>query len=298
MKQLVPANPNQSVPAYYCLSYANKVYGIQDGAYYCAADAWNGAKFKHTGQPPIDVAVPVWFQWYGTVDGETREWGHVGVSIPNDGVYCSPLSGVGHAKYNSVSELARVWGTPYIGWSEDISNVRVVDGSTSMETINDDSGRQIGFHYLGRNGKDGRAYALGSPQTDIQGKPLTNAQLQTFFLSAESKAWRDVALQQVYIDRDKYKAQVTTLTNQVLVLTDQNKALQTDKAALQTELDAANENIKAKQIEIDALNDDVDELEKDLAETEQDLEECEAGGQNNIIVIIINWFKKLFNKGE
>jgi len=84
-------------------------------------------------------------------------------------------------------------------------------GGSMAETINDDVARQIGWHYLGRNGYDGKPNALQSSQNDIKGKPLTNAQLSTFFLSAEARDWRDSRIHKVYAERDALKSQNANL---------------------------------------------------------------------------------------
>lgn len=126
MTQLVP--PNLAVVGYpdYCLAYVGSVFGLSSEN---TADAWQGwqaTQFKHTDSIPTDVAVPVWFSWTGTIDGVTQNWGHVAVSTPN-GVYTNPLSGTGHKVFASVPALEAAYGVKYVGWSEDISNLKVVE---------------------------------------------------------------------------------------------------------------------------------------------------------------------------
>jgi hypothetical protein len=165
------------------------------------------------------------------------------------------------------------------------------NGGSNVDTINDDSGRQIGFHYLGRNGFDGKPNALTAPQGDIQGKTLSNATLQDIFLSAESKQYRDIDLPKLYADRDSYQRDAAQL--------------RVANGKLQEQLDIANgaltkseEENKALTGEIKALEEENAQLEKELLDTEEDLEQCQAnGGNTNIVVIIVNWFKKLFKKG-
>lgn len=118
------------------------------------------------------------------------------------------------------------------------------------DTMSDDTARQIGFNYLGRNGYDGRPNALAAPQPDLQGKPLTNQYLDQVFLSDEARSWRDGLLPQVYSDRDAYKAQVDKLTqdiankdNEIQALNNQVQHLTEENSSLQTQLDAANKRI-------------------------------------------------------
>jgi len=124
MRQLI--QPNLLAVGYpdYCLAYVEAVFNapnIKPSAW----EAWEACEFPHTDPIPNDVSVPVWFSWTGTVDGETRNWGHVAVSTPN-GVYTNPLSGSGHKVFASVPALASAYGVTYVGWSEDVSTLKVI----------------------------------------------------------------------------------------------------------------------------------------------------------------------------
>ncbi len=124
MEQLV--QPNLSVIGYpdFCLAYVGEVFGLASEN---TPDAWLGwlsTQFKHTGPIP-NLSVPVWFSWTGTIGGVTQNWGHVAVSTPS-GVYTNPLSGSGHKVFPSVPALEQAYGVKYVGWSEDISNLKVI----------------------------------------------------------------------------------------------------------------------------------------------------------------------------
>lgn len=133
MRQLVGVNLSVVGRAYECLSYAEYVFGAPH-IEACAWDAWNAAQFKHTDNPPGDVAVPIWFSWVGTVDGVRKNWGHAAVYVPGSGVYCTPLNGTGHYRADSIDQLARTFGVQYVGWSEDISTLRVVGEDTVADS--------------------------------------------------------------------------------------------------------------------------------------------------------------------
>ncbi len=135
------------------------------------------------------------------------------------------------------------------------------------ETINDDVSRQIGWHYLGRNGYDGKANALQGKQTDIFGQPLTNAKLSEFFLSAESRDWRDVRIHKVYAERDALKAANANLTVESDRLAKANTELVKTVANQQA-------TINTKQAEVDALQDEVTALKKENAELKAQLATC------------------------
>ena len=119
----------------YCLSYVQSAYNVPatDPHQADAWQAWEATQFKHTDLPPTDISVPVWFSWTGTINGVAQNWGHVAVSTPQ-GIYTNPLSGSGHEVFPSVQALATAYGVQYVGWSEDIETLRVVQGGSEMLT--------------------------------------------------------------------------------------------------------------------------------------------------------------------
>lgn len=126
MNQLI--QPNLSVVGYpdYCLAYVEQVFGVQNDPDPDAWQGWLNTKFKHADAVP-NLSVPVWFSWTGTIGGITQNWGHVAVSTPQ-GVYTNPLTGSGHRVFPSVAALATNYGVSYVGWSEDIGNLRIIEG--------------------------------------------------------------------------------------------------------------------------------------------------------------------------
>lgn len=113
-------SPNLSVVGQdgLCLAYVTEVFGVPN-KYSSATVAWEDAQYKHAGeQPPMGVSVPVWFSYNGPD-------GHVAGATPS-GVYSTTAQG--DKTFSSVSALVS-WmgeGFKYLGWSEDINNVRVV----------------------------------------------------------------------------------------------------------------------------------------------------------------------------
>lgn len=109
----------------WCLEYARKVFKapvVEPTAW----KAWEATKYKHDHKNFPNVAVPVWFSYTDTLNGVTQNWGHVAVRLPNGQIYSSPMqSGKSNAVFNSVEALDKFLGSKYVGWSEDISNVRV-----------------------------------------------------------------------------------------------------------------------------------------------------------------------------
>lgn len=99
-----------------CLVYVREVFGVA-ALYPTAAAAWQNAQYKHTGTPPAN-AVPIWFSY-------NQPTGHV--AVWNNGTVYSTTA-QGDKTFTSIQALMNYIGEgiEYLGWSEDINNVRVV----------------------------------------------------------------------------------------------------------------------------------------------------------------------------
>jgi len=133
MEQLIQPNYNQTVKAGLCHKYSRLVFGI--GRLYDPSwQNWLNLKYKHEDRNFPNASVPVWFEWWGKLPGdkEKKLYGHTAVRDKSGTVYSSPLSGEGNAWFNSVDDLIKAFGNgmKYVGWSEDINNVRVVQETT------------------------------------------------------------------------------------------------------------------------------------------------------------------------
>lgn len=246
---------NAGTTKYLCLANVRLGYGIS-ALYLTATKAWKGTLQHPDRNFPAGCAVPVFWSLFLTLDGVYEDYGHVAVRLADGRIWTDGRY------YNSVDELNSSYlggKGKYLGWGETLNNVTVVKPQevSMAETINDDVSRQIGFHQLGRNGKDGRPNALDSRQNDIYGKPLTNAQMSAFFLSAESQAWRDVRLQKVYAERDALKNEVASLKKQLADAQMYSSALEAQNKSLQAQLTAKSEEVvtlQNKVTELEAAN--------------------------------------------
>lgn len=145
MQQLVSPNLGQTSRAGMCLYFSRSSFGapnVEESAW----EAWENTKYKHTDALP-NACVPVWFQHYGSYGTPPvyKNWGHVADYIPGRGVLSSPITFVGpgqewfpsvDALVNAINRIMPGSKTAYVGWSEDISNVRVVKDD-DMITSND-----------------------------------------------------------------------------------------------------------------------------------------------------------------
>jgi hypothetical protein len=193
-----------------------------------AKDLWNVATSRFTKIPdsPTLVPQPGDILIYGNTWG--GGYGHVEMVVGVDANGCS-IVGANLSGNSSVGvqKTYRSWGG-----MRGLTGVMRFNFNTAPavtgEVMNDDTARQIGYHFLGRNGFDGKGNALASAQADLQGQPLTNAKMTEIFLSAESRAWRDAKLPQVFTERD--------------ALRNENASLKANLTAVQTAL--ANEQAK------------------------------------------------------
>lgn len=144
-KQLVQPDLTIVGKVAWCLSYADDVFHTPHGIP-TAWRAWELTKYKHEDKSFPDVAVPVWFDYY--IGKE--QFGHVAVRLKNGQIYSSPmLSGKPNAIFNSVEAIEKFLGATYVGWSEDISNVRVAIEEDDVSTVGDNEIDQASWQYFG-----------------------------------------------------------------------------------------------------------------------------------------------------
>lgn len=216
---------------YWCLLNVRLGYSIPAYYDYAMLDWQNNVKQHKNRSFPSGMTVPVYFNWTGTVGGVYQNWGHIAVRLPSGKIWSD-------GKYfNSVDDLVNRYlsNGSYLGWGESVNRVRVIrEATTVAQKIDGDRSRQLGFHYLGRNGQDGTKNALQSDQQDIKGKELTLEYLSSLFLSNESRGWRDGRLPKVYKERDTYKSLYSQANKQNADL----KAINADLQAKLTECES------------------------------------------------------------
>lgn len=134
-RQIAQPNLNITEQAGWCLSFARRVFGAP-AVEATAWEAWENTTHKHRDRNfPQGVSVPVWFDWWGDVGEGYKRYGHAAVLHTDGKVWSSPLSGTARAWFASIDDLIRAFGggMVYVGWSEDISGVRVIEQEDIMD---------------------------------------------------------------------------------------------------------------------------------------------------------------------
>jgi hypothetical protein len=113
-----------------CLVYVREVFGVA-AKYPTASVAWQNTQYKHANEtPPNNVSVSIWFSW--ETDGHVAVW--------NNGTIYSTTA-QGDKTFPSIQALVDFIqeGIVYLGWSEDINGVRVVQEEEDMTLSNDEA---------------------------------------------------------------------------------------------------------------------------------------------------------------
>lgn len=151
MNQLVTPNLNVPTQIAKCLKYVQDAFGSPNAGR-TATVSWNTRTlYRHFDREfPTGVYFLVWFDYYATIDGSYENFGHV--VICKDGVcYSSPYRAgqTSYAVISSISEVERIYGCTFVGWSEDIAGLKVIEGEDMKATAND-----LKYLYLGVYAED------------------------------------------------------------------------------------------------------------------------------------------------
>lgn len=132
-RQLRTPNPHIPCKPGWCLQYVREAFGIYPGVYPSATSGWANAQYKHQDQTfPAGAWVPLWFFM------ANEPLGHVVLRAPDGSIYStSDPSTIPHHHPNLADLMGyyAYYGLPltYLGWSEDIENVRVVEVAGSLD---------------------------------------------------------------------------------------------------------------------------------------------------------------------
>lgn len=131
-----------------------------------ATKAANATWWRYETRDMPNVAVPVWFDHWGTYGGVFGNWGHVVVWVPGHGFLSSPwYKKYGQEWYPTIEDVERTFNATFRFWTEDINGLRVAEQeSEDIVAISDDDINRIVWgimtHPISREGSD----VDGNPQ--------------------------------------------------------------------------------------------------------------------------------------
>lgn len=137
MIQLVQPNPSIPCKPGWCLKYVRETFGAA-AVEPSATAGWANADFKHRDKNFPNAWVPLWFSL------DTTPLGHVVLRSPRGVIYStSSLANTPYVHPNLDHLMAYYakykMNLTYLGWSEDISNVRVVQPETiSVQSVEEE----------------------------------------------------------------------------------------------------------------------------------------------------------------
>ena len=101
-----------------CLGNVQRGYSIP-GKYNSAWEAWENTE-QHISTIPMGVDVPVFFAYTATIDGQNKNWGHIGVRLANGKFWSDGTT------YNSIADYTKNHSPVYVGWGESVNDVKVI----------------------------------------------------------------------------------------------------------------------------------------------------------------------------
>jgi hypothetical protein len=139
-------NLNVQAKAGWCLWYVQEALGVPH-LYKSAWEAYQHTTRKRGGTAPNGGII--WFEHWGTYGTPPTygNWGHV-VFKWNNKFYSSPAKGFGFDTYGTVQQIEKVYNSKYIGWSEDISGVNII------ERINMPTEKDVREYFLTYEGRE------------------------------------------------------------------------------------------------------------------------------------------------
>lgn len=165
MKQLVQPNMNQTSDVAMCAYFVFHAFGGKNGwGFQWARQAWDGQANKHVGAyPPLGISVPIWHDYWATLGGTYRNWGHVSIRLADGRVLSSPYPTYGNGQriYPSVRAMEQDMGLGnYLGWTESLDGTKIVDMSMNSTQ------RQVGSAPVIRRADASTKSAAKEPQLE------------------------------------------------------------------------------------------------------------------------------------
>lgn len=265
----------------WCLAYVQTAFG----AGWSGSSAWDGwanrTQGRHTDRNiPAGVYVPLWFDGYW--NGERV--GHV--VIWKDGtIWSSPYTNKPYAdKLSSIAEVERIYGMKYVGWSEFVGPTRVLEFVNNNITL--DQLKALYTEILERNADQaGIDHYVGKYTYDfVRNDLLTSNERKQLLAKKEAarKAAEDAARK---AEEARLAAEKAAAEAQAKKEREEAERLAEEARKAQEEADRLAEEERKKKEEQAAQAPSWEELAKNQEKT------------NNLLQIIIDFIKKIFNIG-
>lgn len=277
-----------------CLAYVQTAFG----AGWSGSTAWHSwssiTKGKHDDTEPRGVYVPLWYKgyWY-----KGEDFGHVVIAyFNNDGsgsAWTSPVTHVPYAtriNFSNVQDLhnqlrARWWsGLVYVGWSEFVGPTRVIEFINNNITL--DQLKALYTEILERNADQaGIDHYVGKYTYDfVRNDLLTSNERKQLLAKKEAarKAAEDAARKAEEARKAAEKAAAEAKAKKER---EEAERLAEEARKAQEEADRLAAEERKKKEEQAAQSTSWEELAKNQEKT------------NNLLQIIIDFIKKIFNIG-
>lgn len=168
MIQLIPFDINKGgkVPNL-CLDNVVKGYQIQN-KYASAWEAWQHTE-QHTVPVPSGLDVPLFYAYTTTLDGITKNYGHINVRLANGTVWSD-----GNI-YASIEAYEAHHDPRFVGWGESVNDYKILEGDSMATEEFITTAWQAGFNRGPR--PDEMAAMQGKTELEVEQHILANNEL-------------------------------------------------------------------------------------------------------------------------
>lgn len=126
MNQLIPFDPSKGgTTPDLCLANVCAGYGIAN-KYGSAWEAWGHTQQHPERDVPTGVAVPIFYSYTTTLDGVTKNYGHINVQLPDGRVWSD-----GNI-YLSIDAYVENHAPVFVGWGESVNDIKVIEEGEDM----------------------------------------------------------------------------------------------------------------------------------------------------------------------